>query len=127
MFIPFDPEVPGLEICGYIQRGTIANKEDQEKHIDFKIQEGFHTRWPTAASSGPSIHHPGCLGLSLEPSGVSQDPATKGSTKGPTACCLPIGPANRATLKLHHHHHQHHQLKDVSLFHLLLCVGCVCV
>ena len=131
MFTLFDPGILELEICGYTQTGTIVSRDDQEKHIDVKILEGFYTDGqkllPLAQQSTPT----GCLGLSLEPSGESQDPATKGLTLVPlgtprtllplTVCCLLIGPDN--TLQLHHHHHHHtQQIKDVSLFHLLLCM-----
>ena len=94
------------------------------RNIDVKIQEGFYTDGqkllPLAHQSTPP---PGCLGLSLEPSGESQDPATKGLTLVPlgnprtllplTACCLLIAPDN--TLELYHH-----QIRDVSMFHLFL-------
>lgn len=131
MFKLFDPGILELGICGYTQTGTIVDKDDQEKHTDVKIWEGFYTDDQKLLPLAQQSTTPGCLGLSLEPSGESQDPATKGLTLVPlgtprallalTARCLLIGPDN--TLQLHHHQQQQRQqIKDVSLFHLLLCM-----
>ena len=134
MFALFDPGILELGICGYTQTGTIVNKDDQEKHIDVKIREGFYTDGQKLLPLAQQSTTPGCLGLSLEPSGESQDPATKGLTLAPlgtprallplTARCLLIGPDN--TLQLHQQQQQQQQqrqqIKDVSLFHLLLCM-----
>ena len=78
MFTLFDPGILEVEICGYTQTGTIVSRDDQEKHIDVKIREGFYTDGqkllPLAQQSTPT----GCLGLSLEHLGSPRIQQLKG-------------------------------------------------